>query len=69
MKCLISFGLSSFFYEMTLKNTKKPISRYHERYYPESIYTDDRHDHEEERAQIRNQVSIYLWRDSFYQIF
>ncbi|CAO1346080.1 unnamed protein product [Diamesa serratosioi] len=29
--------------------------RYHERYYPESIYTDDRHDHEDERAQIRNQ--------------
>lgn len=38
-------------------NTKK--RRYHERYYPESIYHDDRSDYddERERAPVRQQVS------------
>lgn len=32
--------------------------RYHERYYPENIYNDDRPDYEDERTPVRHQVSI-----------
>lgn len=38
--------------------------RYHERYFPENFYTDDRQDYEEEhreraQAPVRHQVSSY----------
>jgi hypothetical protein len=37
--------------------TKPNITlRYHERYYPENIYTDDRREYDEERTHIRQQV-------------
>lgn len=35
--------------------------RYHERYYPESIYTDDRQEYEEDRVQVRQHVGIFIF--------